>query len=319
MKRISFHLVIAFILLLQGCIKDDLPECKSELLLSFRYTLNNQFANLFGSEVHRITVYIFDSQNKYVDYISEEGSQLTNDYVMHIPLPEGTYSVVAYGGDFNTYSAGELDRQMNSLNQTLRKGVTDINDFRAELKNIKGAEDYLYPIHTPDDLYVGLATHAVSAISNKDVTPVDLIKDTKKIKVKISGTNFINGPLDVYITALNGRYQFDNSIDSQHGIFKYTPINTILQPNYMETDLKMMRLVIGQRPMLVIKNSATSEIIYQENMIEQILLIPKYTSQEDIDRENEFVFEINLKSNENRIEITVSINGWKITNIIPDN
>lgn len=316
MKRISFLLFIAFTLLLQGCIKEDLSNCKSELLLNFRYTLNDQYANLFGLEVSKVTVYVFDSNGKYVDRFSEQGNKLTNEYVMRIPLPEGTYSVVTYGGEFGTYSTGELDQQLNTLNETLRKGVTHINDFRAELKNVKGSEDYLYPIATPDDLYAGLATQAVSTQNNKVIIPVELIKDTKKIKVKIGGTDYLSGALEVYITALNGRYLFDNSIDNKHGTFKHTPISTIEQPNQLEVDLKMMRLVLGQVPRLVIKNSATSEVIYNENMIDQIFLTQKYASQEDLDREDEFVFEIIIDRN---IEISVSINGWKINNIIPDN
>lgn len=315
MKRISFSLLIAFILLLQGCIKEDLSTCKSELLLSFRYTLNDQYTNLFGLEMSKVTVYVFDNKGRYVGRFSEQGNQLTNEYVMHIPLPEGTYSVVAYGGEFGTYSAGELDRQLHTLNETLRKGVTDINDFRAELKNMKGSEDYLYPIGTPDDLYAGLTTHAASTMSNKVVIPVELIKDTKKIKVKISGTDYLSGAPEVYITALNGRYLFDNNIDSNHGTFKYTPIHSVQPPNRLEVDLRMMRLVLGQTPRLMIRNSATSEVIYNENMIDQILLTRKYTSQEDLDREDEFLFEIVIDSN---IEISVSINGWKINNITPD-
>lgn len=315
MKRISFPLFIAFILLLQGCIKEDLSSCKSELLLSFRYTLNDQYTNLFGREMSKVTVYVFDSNGKYVDRFSEQGNQLTNDYVMHLPLPEGTYSVIAYGGEFGTYSAGELDQQLNTVNETLRKGVTDINNFRTELKSVKGSENYLYPLAIPDDLYAGWATQIASTPGCKVVTPVDLIQDTKKIKVKLSGTNYVSGALEVYITALNGRYLFDNDIDGNHGTFKYTPINSVQQPDRLEVDLRMMRLVLGQAPRLVVVNSATSEVIYSENMIDQILQTQKYSSQEDLDREDEFVFELVIDRN---IDISVSINGWKINNVTPD-
>lgn len=315
MKRISLPLFIAFMLLLQGCIKEDLSNCKSELLLSFRYTLNNQYTNLFGEKMSKVTVYVFDSNGKYVDRFSEEGNQLTNEYVMHIPLPEGTYRVVAYGGEFGTYSAGELDRQLNTLNETLRKGVTDINDFRTELKNVKGSDGYLSPLAMPDDLYAGLTTHAVSSMSSKTITPIDLIKDTKKIKVKISGTSNISGALEVYAMAINGRYLSDNSIDGNHGTFKYTPIHSVQQPDRLEVDLRMMRLVLGQAPRLVIRNSTTSEVIYDENMIDQILQTQKYTSQEDLDREDEFVFEIVIDRN---VVVSVSINGWKVNNVTPD-
>lgn len=317
MKRISLYLFVAFIVILQSCIKEDLSTCKSELLLRFRYTLNDQYVDLFDAEVDRVTIYVFDSEGKYVANFSEQGSQLTNDYVMHVPLPPGDYRIVAYGGDFNTYSAGELNSQTNTLNQTLIEGVTDINDFCIELKSIMEADNYLHPATTPDDLYVGLV-NASSSSNDKEIVTVELIKNTKKIKVKITGTDFIPSALDINIIATNGRYKFDNRIDVNHGTMKYTPINTSVLPNYMEVDLKMMRLVLGQSPMLVIKNSTTSEVIYSENMIEQILLTQQYLSQEDFDREDEFVFEIAIKSNNNIVEVVVSINGWLINNIGPD-
>lgn len=180
MKRISIHLLIVFVLFLQSCIKEGYTTCEIELLLRFRYTLNDQNTNLFDSDIHRVTVYIFDSNGKYVETFSQQGDKLTNDYVMRIPLPEGKYSVVAYGGDFATYSAGELNA--GTINPTLIKGVTDINDFRAELKNIIGVDNYLYPITTPDDLYAGLALNAISARANEAITDVELIRDTKKNK-----------------------------------------------------------------------------------------------------------------------------------------
>lgn len=318
MKRISLPLFVALILLFQGCIKEDLSICKTELLLGFRYTLNNQYIDLFGPEVNRIVVYIFDMNGKYVDSFSEQGSKLSHNYVMHLSLPEGKYQVVAYGGDFNTYSVGELDNQTHILNQTLRKGVTDINDFRVELKNAMNTDGYLHPLITPDDHFAGFVTEAASVPNNQYVIPIELIKDTKKIKVKISGTDYVSGPFEIYITASNGRYNFDNNLDLTYGTFKYTPINTFSKNNYLEVNLKMMRLVLGQSPMLVIKNSATSEIFYNENMIDQILSTSKYATQEDLDRENEYVFEIKFQPGGHDLEISVSINGWKIQNVIPD-
>lgn len=315
MKRISFALFLTLMLLLQGCIREDLSDCESELLLRFRYTLNEQYTNLFGAEVYHITVYVFDSNGKYVDQFSEHGNKLTNEFVMHIPLPEGKYSALAYSGNFTTYSVGESGTQTRSLGGALRKGVTDINDFRLELNGSTDAENYLVPTNVPDDLHAGLTTQAASAISNKLVTDVDLIKITKKIKVTISGTDVLHAPLDVFITALNGRYKSDNSIDPNNGTFKYVPMKSATTPNKLVVDFKQMRLMLGQSPMLVIRNRTTQEVLYHENMIDLILSTGKYASQEDFDREDEFDFNISFV---NDILIGVSINGWIINNITPD-
>lgn len=319
MKRLFINISMALLLLLlQSCIKEDSSICESGLLLKFRYTLNDQYTNLFYPEVRRVTVYVFDSNGKYVDTFSEQGSMLTNDYVMRLPLPEGTYSAVVYGGDFTTYSAGELNKETNQLNEALRRGVSDVNDFRAELESKNGTGNYLYPLSTPDDLYAGLAKTAVSTPINPIVTEIDLIKDTKKIKVKMSGTDPVAKPLDVYITAKNGRYLYDNSLDQTHGTFMFLPIHSSATSNSMEVDLKIMRLMLGGLPMLVIKDKATQDVILSKNIIDLILLTGKYKTQEDFDREDEFVFEITLGSYANNFVISISINGWKINEVTPD-
>ena len=326
MKRIYINIIAVLLLLLQGCIKDDLSTCKTELLLRFRYTLNTEYANLFYPEVNRITVYIFDKNGKYVDKYSEQGAVLTNEYVMHIPLPRGKYHVVAYGGPLTTYSVGTLNSETKSLNTTLVKGVTDLKDLHIELKNKDGETGFLYPESIPDDLYVGLETEAFSSMNNQRITDIYLTKNTNTIKVKINDPNNTDLPYEVYITDRNGRYHFDNKIDTTHTHFKYKPINTVHKPNYMEVDLKKMRLMLENSPMLVIKQDGNMRslfndntgIIYNKNMIDQILETGKYSTQEDLDREDEYLFEITLPSNDLSTEIIVSINGWVINNINPD-
>lgn len=320
MKRIPVILYAALLLLMQSCIKEDLDDCSAGLLLRFRYTLNDQQTDLFGTNIQKITVYIFDEKGKYVDTYSEWGDRLTGNYLMQIPLPKGSYDVVAYGGGFTTYTVGELNNVTNEMNNLLLKGTTDIKDFRFLLNNVEGGEGLLIPAGVPDDLYAGLTTGALSTIGQKRVTDVELIQDTKKVKVILTGSGFqtrAQAVPDIYITALNGRYTFDNQIDEAHRTVKYAPIQTTVEPNRMEANLKTMRLVIGKSPMLVIKNPATGELIYNKNMIEQILLNPKYVSQTDLDREDEFVFEIALGEEGHQVVVSVTINGWKINEINP--
>lgn len=322
MKCISLNLFILLLfLLMPGCIKEDITECPSSTLqLRFRYTLNNEYTNLFGSDVSKVTVYIFGSDNKYVDTFTQSGDILTNDYIMSIPLPEGSYHAVVFGGDQTTYSSGELNNQTNTLNNELTKGVTLLNDFRLMLNNTEGQEGYLVPTDIPDDLYAGHAADVTSSLNTTGVTDIELIKDTKRIKVEITGLDQLTRATvvpDVYITAINGRYKYENSVDEAHRMFKYTPVNSSTIGNTMETNLKVMRLIIGQSPMLVIKNPSAPGFIYNQNMIEQILFHPKYKEQEDIDREDEFLFEINISQTDNNVVISVTINGWKVNDIIP--
>jgi len=40
-------------------------------------------------------------------------------------------------------------------------------------------------------------------------------------------------------------------------------------------------------------------------------------SQEDIDTEDSFVFEVNFNREDNDLVISVSINGWEVNTVVP--
>lgn len=73
----------------------------------------------------------------------------------------------------------------------------------------------------------------------------------------------------------------------------------------------------GHKPMLVIKHPVTSGYLFNRDITELILSNPQYASQEDIDREDSFVFEVNFNREDNDLVISVSINGWEINTVVP--
>ncbi|WP_455593338.1 FimB/Mfa2 family fimbrial subunit [Bacteroides sp.] len=324
MKCISANIIVLIVLFfMQSCIRDDGSDCKtSALRLSFRYTLNNQHSDLFASEVYRVTVYVFDADGKYVGSYSESGDKLAGNYSMVIPLPKGNYQVVAFCDNLNTFTAGWMDGGTNTFNNQFQPGITTVTDFRIGLNSTEGTEGYLIPQAVPGDLYAGHVDNALSTDDASCITVVDLMKNTKNVEVKVSYTDLVTRSVtvpEVYITATNGRYKNDNSIDTSHRMLKYIPHNTSVTDNTAESDLRTMRLVIGHDPVLVVKNPATSQYILNRDLTELILSNPKYTSQEDIDREDTFVFDINVSQSGNNIVISVSINGWEINAINPVN
>lgn len=323
MKCISVRFLLLLLLFfMQSCIKDDHSDCnESALRLRFRYTLNNQYSDLFGSEVRKVTVFVFDSDDKYVGYYSDSGDKLADNYIMTIPLPKGDYRVVAICDNLNTFSAGWID-STNSLHSEFQPGVTAATDFRVVLNTKEGTDGYLVPASVPGGFYTGYAADALSTYDTSNITNVDLMKDTKNIVVKISGLNFLTRVAvlpDVYITAVNGRYKNDNSIDTSHKMLKYAPYNTSVTGDVMASYLKTMRLVKGNAPMLVIKKPSDTGYLFNRDITELILSTPKYSSQEDIDREDTFVIELNFSQTDKDIVISVSINGWKVNTIIPVN
>jgi len=310
MKCISVYIVMFVILLsMQSCIRDDRSDCKdSALRLAFRYTLNNQHTDLFESEVTRVTVYVFDAANKYVGTYTEAGNNLKNKYVMTISLPEGRYQAIVFCDNLNTFTTSGLD------------SGASLSDFRIVLNSVEGTDGYLIPKSVPSDLFAGYASDIPTTYSESCITTVDLMKDTKNVKIKITGLNYPARSViipDVYITAINGKYKGDNSIDTSYRALKYIPHHTSVTDNRLEADLRTMRLVIGHSPMLVIKSPAIPGYLLNQDITQLILANPKYTSQEDIDREDTFVFEINLSQTDSNVVISILINGWKINTITP--
>lgn len=322
MKCISVKLIILSVLiLLQSCIKDDYSDCEeSALRFRFRYTLNNQYSDLFSTEVRQVTVYVFDTDGKYVGHFSEGGSKLENNYIMTIPLPKGSYQAVVFCDNDRTFTAGWLDNQTNTFSGKLETGVTMIQDFRVMLNNKEGAEGYLVPESIPGELYAGYVEKVFSTRDLANIIDIGLMQDTKNIVVKISGVPSLISAQevpDLSVTAVNGRYNYDNSIDTSHRVLKYTPHTTSVTGNVSNNYLKTMRLVTGHAPMLTIKLPSVPEYVFNRDLTELILSTPQYKSQEDIDREDTFVFEINFSQADNDIVATVSINGWKINPVIP--
>ena len=62
--------------LASSCIREDLSECNPGVLLKYDYSLNPESTNLFGAEVGKVTVYVFDENGIYYDCFPTRASIL---------------------------------------------------------------------------------------------------------------------------------------------------------------------------------------------------------------------------------------------------
>lgn len=66
-KKIKFQIIcFLFFFLLSGCISENTDDCSQGTFLKFRYVLNPANEDLFSSSVDVVTVYVFDSEKKFV-------------------------------------------------------------------------------------------------------------------------------------------------------------------------------------------------------------------------------------------------------------
>ena len=298
-----------------GCIKEDRSECNPGVLLKFDYSLNPDYTNLFGNEVGKVTVYVFDENGLYYDRFSDEGKHLTNDWEMLLPLPPGNYTTVTWGGPLGAmYRIGETNADETAFQSELKKGVTHIDNFMLT------AEKDGQPLVKLDALYHGKADVA-SVFWPQQATTVDLMKDTKHLTVTVkdqrvgqSRADAADAPYEVYCTGTNARYMADNSFGKKAEAITNRPYNTYTTPGNAVSELDLMRLLIGRPFRLVVKNEA-GKTIFDKDLVETMMATGGYTTQEDFDREMRYDVVINVDGDAG---IVITINGWEVVEIIPD-
>lgn len=98
----ALMLVLGTLFTLGACdaVMDDEPEpCPVGLDIRFVYDYNLERANAFPAQVDCLTVHFYDAQDNYVMTRTETSSILSDEnYRMTVDLPEGDYTIVAYGG-----------------------------------------------------------------------------------------------------------------------------------------------------------------------------------------------------------------------------
>lgn len=298
---------------LAGCIKEDRSECNPGVVLKYDYSLNKENTNLFGAEVGKVTVYVFDADGFYYDSFTGEGSHLTNDYRMHLPLPAGDYTAVVWGGALGTYRLGEIVPGKAAFQEGLKKGVTRLENFM--LLAEKGEQS----LNELDALWHGVARVA-SVYQVKEPVTVNLMKNTKLLTVKVKDKSIAGGdvagemPYEVYCEGKNGRYMADNSFGKNAQSVVYVPNSVELEPSMMTARLDLLRLVEGHELRVVVADRKRS-ILFNKDLIEELLRLGRLDNQVELDREDEVEIIVNIDKN---VIVSVTINGWNVVEVIPD-
>lgn len=312
-----------------GCTHEDTEDCVQGVRLHFTHLLNNQNVNLFGTKVNMVSVYVFDKDGLYLDTYTSKGIQLTNDYVMSLPLKPGTYSFVVLGGDLQTYRVGEMkDSPTTDFSTELKKGVTTIENFSFLIDDQVPTSGPLVIEDQLSGLFHGLLKDFVVPSGKVSEATIDLMKDTKRINVHIIGLSnldkYIEGLtrtsyaqfFNIHINAQNGRYTFNDDIDENAYPLKYLFVTPVETNDTLKTSTTILRLMAeGDKSYLNVSLQGKPEALYNKQMVSQILQNPKYKTQQDLDKEDEFTFEIYLGSD---LNVSIKINGWNILDITPE-
>ncbi|MDR0334125.1 MAG: FimB/Mfa2 family fimbrial subunit [Dysgonamonadaceae bacterium] len=332
-KRILFFTLLSFLML--SCIKDSLDDCDRSLRLQFRYLHNNQSQDLLTEQVQDIRVYLFDQNTGVLVNIIPVGVQDIALGYVDVDVNEGLYTAVAWGGSsINMMQGGYRDATAtNPATNTyapIAIGTTTLEQFRMILtyNPLSGnsfaqvapqKEDF-------DDLFFAIAEDISVAGWNKQIVPLDLIKNTSTLKVVATGFEHLRSralsdiPVDIFTTGKNWLYTYNNAPDIYTPRMIYRPYDATLGANNtIEIFIKQQRLNINQsvtEPVLLyIRNTdSNTNIIAPIDLISAIRQNPNYLTQSAIDREDLFVIEVSILHD---LEVVIVINGWKVVILDP--
>lgn len=308
-----------------GVIYDDLDPCPEGLRLRFIYDYNMEFANAFHSQVHCLTLLVYDEQGRYVETRTVTDPQLLSDenWRMDVDLPEGKYRLLAYGG----MACDEKSLHFTTT-PSKENGVEDVEAVINDdiLQSPTGTQLH-HLFYGALDVEVG-----GSSIAYQEYT-LPMMKDTNNIRIllqNVNGTPVNDRDYTFEITDDNTRLDWRN-LPVTNGTFTYLPW-TQGQVNGGEVpggdrsvlafaEFSTSRLMARSDARLTIKRRSDDREVLSIPLITylQLLRSQEYADmapQEFLDRESRWNLILFLNEG-NWITTTIVINGWvvRINNI----
>jgi hypothetical protein len=319
---------------LAGCIREK-EVCYSGLLMHYHYDLNPRNENLFGDEVGRLAILVYDADGRFHRmFVVDDPALLTNDNLIHLDVPDGEWTVVTWGGDMRSFEMGLLDSEgevhphdyTNGAGSTLAEHRVWIRDYTLEADGSKLVTGEL------SNLYYGYAEGATARRSPMPAphTEVQMTRNTNTLTVRLTDlppeagrrnmTRAHDDNITVHADMVNGRCRADNEICLNARNIHYEQRHSISsEATSMQVDLNVMRLFAHDETSTItvsgdfLEHHGYPGAEISIDVVPTILQHPDYNTQEDLDRENHYEFELDFEADGS---ISVIVNGWKIKDII---
>lgn len=309
-RSITFALLLACMGMMSSCdiFNEDLSECR--LSVKFKYDYNMLSTDEFHAEVDRVTLFVFDKDDKFLFKQSAEVSSLTTgDNLMDIQLPVGRYKFMAWAGVHDSYEISSLVA-----------GTSTITDLKLRLKR----DQSLIIDKKLEPLWYGEIIDVDFTGTTHQTEVINLIKDTKRIRCMFQNASGKNNDLllndyKFEILSANGYLDYDNSL-LKDDILSYYPYYTEQKSNsIMIIELNTLRLVSDHEARFIITEKATAKTVLDIDLIDFFSLVEmeghKWSEQEYFDRQSEYLITFYLKDpGTSWIAAQIVINGWTLYN-----
>ncbi|MCM1483349.1 MAG: FimB/Mfa2 family fimbrial subunit [Muribaculaceae bacterium] len=308
-----------------GMVNDDLDPCPEGINLRFVYDYNMEFANAFPSQVHCLTVYVYDENGKYLLTRTETSEEKLSDenYRMTIDLPEGKYKVIAYGGMECSASSYHFLQTPSAGSDLIQLGVA-LNQSIMDRET--GTE--LHPLFYGNRGQV-LEVEVKESSMTYDEYTVYMMKDTNNLRVvlqELNGDPVDNRDFNWAVIDDNTLMNWANDVVPTSP-FTYLPwtqgtSSPGLLPDGSESkvayaEFSFGRLVTSNTPTLLITRRSDGSDVVNIPLINYLALLKseslhQMSTQEYLDRESRWSMIFFLDRHWKWIYVQIQVNDWVV-------
>jgi hypothetical protein len=224
-KKTGLFLCVVFMLIMQGCVGNDLDECPEAIRYSvaFKYTLHTDESDRFYDDVDKMYIYVFDAETDTCVYADTATilAPFGNDYTYPLPLNVGRYNIITWGWGRNT---GDFSLKRNTaVIPVIVPKRTTIDEARLLL------EEKMIDGRLEKTFYGELRNVDIPAfISRIDTMPLMNLTNQIRVVIPDARTAAEQDRISIYISGDNGAYHFESgnnapAIDGTKGVVTYLP------------------------------------------------------------------------------------------------
>jgi len=349
MKLKKLFLALVSLAMLSSCnmMKEDEDLTNCGLFVTFKYDYNLQRSDMFGDHVGGVTLYVFDSDGRYLrSYESNDipsmGMMLDGEYVhamQILDLPNGKYRFIALANQ-KSYEATLATPGAKYVRTTLSSG--DNNEkLQVTLDReagTGGANPMVSNVAPLDTLWHGMTGAEPVQVKNngKTVTKISMVRDTKMLTVSLHNldedkrADMDTDDFDYFIVDNNGRLAYNNDLLPDDDLV-YTPFhkwNTYatnsagaITEATAHAGLTFNRLIWSADPnqnaLLIIRNKNTGKEIAAINLTDALAQgrnaydAYAYSRQEYLDRSYDYYLDFFIKNDVwQYAEVRINVLSW---------
>ena len=347
MKLKKYLVALVSLALLTGCdmMKEDEDTTNCGLFVTFKYDYNLQRSDMFGDHVGGVTLYVFDSDGRFVrtyenNNIPSMGMMLDGQYthaMQIMDLPDGKYRLIALANQ-KSYEA-----TLATPGAKYRRSSLAVGDDNEKLtvtldreNSTAGANPTVSNVAPLDTLWhgmTGVETVEVKS-SDKTIANISMVRDTKMLTIGLHNlddpTDISTDEFDYFIVDNNGRLAYNNGLLEDEDLV-YTPFHK--WDTYSEDGqgnkidktahacLTFNRLIWREKPddnaLLIIRNKNTGKEVCAINLTDFLAQgrnaydTYAYSRQEYLDRAYDFYMDFFIRNEKwQYADVRINVLSW---------